>query len=76
MKAAIVPILIAAVTPSNADDFAARWDAVTPPSIGIMAEMPMKPHAVRVIRARAQLAHHCHHVWYSHDHHRFWRCRR
>jgi hypothetical protein len=70
MKAVVLPILLTAAAPSAADDFKTRWDAIEPPSIGIMAEMPVKPHAVRVTRF-----HRCHRVWFTRHDHRYWRCR-
>jgi hypothetical protein len=67
----LAPLLLAAVEPSAADDFASRWEAIEPPTMGVMVEMPAKPHAVRVERI-----HHCHRIWFTRNNHRSWRCER
>jgi hypothetical protein len=76
MKGAVLASMLLTVAPSAADDFAGRWDALNPPTVEIETDPPMKP---RVIRAHARLQRHhftCHHVWFTRDEHRYWRCQR
>jgi hypothetical protein len=53
--------------PVAADDFAERWSALNPPTVEIGDDPPLPRRAHYTT---------CHRIWFTRQHHRYWRCQR
>lgn len=76
MRALTLAICIGA-TCAQADTFAERWPhpiAVEPMPIIDHVPVPVKFRTVRKARAEQRFA--CHRIHYTHNRHRYWRCKR